>query len=196
MHVCIKCTSTQGGFNILKSYSTVIHLFRVATLFLNIQLWEELQSVFQLFLFFFSFHYSSHLAPNLFYIRVPWYRMTCKNELIKNVPTIPLKPWSPALNECNTLPATSEMALDLSQWVTFNLISTPFVAMHDAIIIHLISSKIPFERNNVKITTILMIRRGSIFSQRKYPIMRSPVCSALWKITLCVWYLCLSLCFT
>ena len=27
----------------------------------------------------------------LFYISVPWTRMTCKNELIKNVPTIPLK---------------------------------------------------------------------------------------------------------
>lgn len=38
----------------------------------------------------------------MFYISVPWDRMTCKNELIKNVPTIPLKPWSPAQNECNT----------------------------------------------------------------------------------------------
>lgn len=42
------------------------------------------------------------------------------------------------------------MALDLSQWVTISLISTLFVAMHDAIIIHLISSKIPREINNVK----------------------------------------------
>lgn len=44
-----------------------------------------------------------------------------------------------------------KMALDLSQWVTVNLISTPFVAMHDAIIIHLISRKIPSETNNVKL---------------------------------------------
>lgn len=36
-----------------------------------------------------------------------------------------------------------KMALDLSQWVTIHLISTPQVAMHDGIIIDLISSKIP-----------------------------------------------------
>lgn len=29
------------------------------------------------------------------------------------------------------------MALDIFQWVTISLILTPFVAMHDAIIIHL-----------------------------------------------------------
>lgn len=51
--------------------------------------------------------------------------MTCKNELIKNVPTIPLKPRSPAQNECNVRPATSDMTLDLSQRVTIHLISTP-----------------------------------------------------------------------
>lgn len=57
------------------------------------------------------------------------------------------------------------MALDLSQWVTDHFISTPSVAMHDAIIIRLISSKIPYEKKKkCTITTLLMIRGYQIIT--------------------------------
>lgn len=43
------------------------------------------------------------------------------------------------------------MGLDLSPWVTISFISTPFVAMHDAITKHLFSSELPHETNYVKL---------------------------------------------
>lgn len=60
------------------------------------------------------------------------------------------------------------MALDLSPWVTISFISTPFVAMHDAITKHLFSSELPHETNYVKLP---VSRVGdieeSLFSQIK-----------------------------